>query len=176
MKGKETMNAESAIENQRQGLADKRGWQDIPKQRLLVENGEIGDCWRCCIAAVVGVPAEDVPHFVAQRSGSCDADTQAWLNERGFLMLHVEGDGRGGQGGSFPRWGGRPFPEPAVIACGPTQRSRGLGKHHAVVLVEGKIVYDPHPTDAGLTAIVERYFIFPVQKNDRSLPAAATEA
>ena len=46
-----------------------------------------------------------------------------------------------------------------VIAAGPTSRSKRMGQHHAVVMVGGKLVYDPHPSDDGLTWVVDRYLI-----------------
>lgn len=140
-----------------------KDWKAIPKQKFLVENGEVGDCWRCCIAAVLGLPAEEVPHFLRNEDGtlnhSIDADTQSWLNERGYVMLFANALGMS-MGLHFPRWGKKPFDLPALITCGPTERSRGLGKHHAVVTIGDGIVYDPHPSEAGLTAIVEQYLIF----------------
>lgn len=137
-------------------------WSAIPKQKHLVENGEIGDCWRCCIAAVLGLPAENVPHFLLGEDGkhnnNCDADTQKWLNERGLLMFYASAVG-GRTAIWFPRWSESKFPLPPIISCGPTDRSQGMGKHHAVVMVGNEVVYDPHPSEAGLTAITEQYLI-----------------
>lgn len=140
-----------------------RDWASIPKQTFLVEDGKIGDCWRCCIAAVLGLPAEDVPHFLQGDDGEynpcCDADTQRWLNGRGYVLTYAYSQGRTQRALGFPCYS-KECPSVALIAAGPTPRSRGLGKHHAVVMLDGQIVYDPHPSEAGLTAIAEEYLIF----------------
>lgn len=133
-------------------------WDQIPKQTLLVENGEIGDCWRCCIAAVLGIPADKVPHFQANDAASgtvCTADTQKWLNERGMFMIHTSG-----QALLFSCWSNSGFEPPPIIACGPSPRSKSMVEHHAVVMIGSKQVYDPHPSEDGLTAICEQYLIF----------------
>ncbi len=135
-----------------------RNW---PKQRFLVENGEVGDCWRCCISALAGVPLEDTPHFVlnAEKDGGCsvDADTQRWLNARGFIMLQSRQF-------NLPRWHGEKLELP-VIACGPTIRSKKMGQHHAVIMLDpgysATLIYDPHPSNAGLLVVTEQYVVLP---------------
>ena len=134
-----------------------RDWSKIPKQTLLKENGEIGDCWRCCIAAILDLPAEEVPHFLADEikdpSRSMDADTQEWLNRRGWQMVESNKF-------RFHRWASSLHLLPAIIVAGPTCRSMKMGDHHAVVMREGKLLYDPHPSQMGLTAVVDEYLIF----------------
>lgn len=140
-------------------------WSEIPKQTLLMERGEVGDCWRCCVAALVGVPAEEVPHFlqdeVNDRSRSMDADTQEWLNQRGWYIV---------ESSKFlcNRWSTSRFETPAVIACGPSPRSKQMGQHHAVIMQNGKLLYDPHPSGDGLTAIVEVHLIFPIREESKT--------
>lgn len=34
-----------------------------PVMQLVVDKGK-GDCWRCCIASILELPAEAVPNFV----------------------------------------------------------------------------------------------------------------
>lgn len=132
---------------------------EIPKQTFLVEDGKVGDCWRCCIAAILQMPAEAVPHFLlsSKENGfcSCDSDTQQWLNERGWCLVEARKF-------SFPRRSTGAFDGLPVISCGPTERSRGMGRHHAVVTIASKVVYDPHPSNAGLTAITDEYLVVPI--------------
>jgi hypothetical protein len=139
-----------------------RDWKSIPKQKLLVENGEIGDCYRCCVAAVIGVPAEEVPHFVRDYKGY-DADAQRWLVARGWLMLE----------GSvsqiwIPQWHGDNFHYPMIVS-GPTVRSKSSSNTHAVVYLDHKLVYDPHPSEAGILAETRYKTIIPYP--DRKSPA-----
>lgn len=135
---------------------------DIPKQTFLVENGQVGDCWRCCIAAILQVPATEVPHFLLEDKNNhgcgMDAATQKWLNDRGWALAYCRPQI------SFPTKyeGDKTFKGLPVIACGPTERSRGMGKHHAVVMVRGEMVYDPHPSNAGLTAVTDVYLVVPL--------------
>ena len=134
-----------------------RDWSSIPKQTLLREKGEVGDCWRCCIAAIIGMPAEEVPHFLQNEkddpSCSMDADTQEWLNQRGWQITEATQF-------RFHRWGKSKFRVPPIIVCGPTCRSTEMGQHHAVIMSDGKLLYDPHPSEAGLTAITDQHLIF----------------
>jgi hypothetical protein len=136
---------------------------DWPKQQLLTEDGQEGDCWRCCVAAILQRPAAEVPHFLAdvvRDGGSLEAHTQLWLNNQGYWLIQ----GRGAYALIVPRWGGDKggnFPQPPIIACGPTVRSRKPGQHHAVVMQNSRLVYDPHPWQCGLLATTEEYMIVP---------------
>lgn len=130
---------------------------NLPKQiylRSTEPDAPPGDCWRCCIAAVLQMPAQDVPHFVAQDGGlHYEADTQVWLAERGYCLVRSKSRFQ------FPQWHARKFNPVPVIAGGPTPRSRDMNDTHAVVYFDGKLVYDPHPSNAGLTAITEEHII-----------------
>lgn len=130
-----------------------------PKQTLLSENGETGDCWRCCVAALLDVPVETVPHFLRDGRSLC-ADTQRWLNARGYALVYTPG-GDYPFGFSFPGWGGDQRAPIPVLACGPTVRTKKRGFHHAVVMLHGELVFDPHPSNAGLIWTTEQYLIVP---------------
>jgi len=134
---------------------------DLPKQKFLRDDaaGVVGDCWRCCIAAVLQLPAEDVPHFVKEAKddgGSVDADTHRWLHKRGYMLAKI---GTTYESFCHVRWGADPAPMFPLIECGPTIRSKLPVDQHAVVTMEGRLVYDPHPSNAGLLACVSRYAI-----------------
>lgn len=138
--------------------AELNYWGSIPKQGYLVEQDQAGDCWRCCIAAILRLPASDVPHFLeeAKKSNHCmDCLSQRWLNQKGYCLVETKKI-------QFPRYYADGFDGLPVISCGPTERSRGMGKYHAVVTIAGKIVYDPHPSNAGLTAITDEYLVVPL--------------
>ena len=135
-----------------------RNWDSIPKQTIFSENGKVGDCWRCCVAAVLGLPSRDVPHFMADSGGRYDpfgeCRTQDWLALRGYGIVGVAGRR------SFVFHRTRDTPVPPLISCGPTVRSSRMGQNHAVVTNGDELLYDPHPSNAGLTAIVEQFLIF----------------
>jgi len=101
------------------------------------DNGVLGDCWRCCIATILGLRAEDVPNFVEEENW-WDAAT-AWLAERGKSMVYVSAHPDEGWAQCV---GGALF-----IASG--KSPRGDFKH-AVVWGAGGVVHDPHPSGDGL--------------------------
>jgi hypothetical protein len=57
-------------------------------------DGELGDCWRACIASIVELSAAEVPHF-AEEFGieHMTAATASWLRARGltFRYVHIAG-------------------------------------------------------------------------------------
>jgi hypothetical protein len=115
--------------------------------------GVLGDCWRCCIASLLHLPAEAVPNFVEEGAGRWWTATQRWLGERGLAMVLVDLDGCKHHplmpSGSF------------CIGSGPSPR----GDHgHCVIVDEGlNVVHDPHPSRAGLAGPVKTLeFLVPV--------------
>ena len=62
-----------------------------PVNQLIVDSGR-GDCWRCAIASILEVSAEDVPNFVGNEfdgGENCHQACRKWLNERGLFLLDV---------------------------------------------------------------------------------------
>ncbi len=121
-----------------------------------------GDCWRCCIAALLNMKRDDVPHFYDQTQfRSAEADAQEWLNARGYFLMSIPN----GIPVYCSQWAGRkdgldanqPF-----IASGPTVRSKRRGQLHATLYYGDTMIYDPHPDESGLLAIVHREFILPI--------------
>jgi hypothetical protein len=122
------------------------------------DNGRFGDCMRACIASLLDLPAEEVPHFLFD---NCENDVfNKRLND--FLALHdlcymaflpwdlqehINGSGIGG--------------EVYHIINGPSVRGPWW---YAVVGCNGKVVHDPHPDRAGL-AEGEREFGFILKRN-----------
>lgn len=137
-------------------MSDAEYWKSVPKQTLLKENGEFGDCWRCCVAAIIGVPAIEVPHFCRDFGSSFDSETQKWLNARGWVMIEV----MHGAPVALNIYASEKTDFP-VMACGPTVRSVTPYQQHAVVnsVSWGRTIYDPHPSEAGLLAVTKRYLI-----------------
>jgi hypothetical protein len=135
----------------------KYNW-DLPKQTMFKDwtkpdtADNHGDCWRCCIASVLQVPASEVPDFLGlclKENGDMHGLTQRWLNARGLFMASSKDFW-------FTSYETLEIP---VIACGPTPRSLRMHQNHAVVMCGGQMVYDPHPSEAGLTAVTDEYLI-----------------
>lgn len=68
-------------------------------QRIVAAGGDgvlPGDCVKCCVASILELPYEDVPHFVAREV--CNADGKPlewdqginhWLSERGYPLHYL---------------------------------------------------------------------------------------
>ena len=135
-------------------------YKSLPKQTFFGVGGKketCGDCWRCAIAAVIGYPFEKVPHFLQVYGPlDCDKETAKWLWKEGYEIVRTLPYMAQALDGGYIRY--------PMIAAGPTERSRGMGRLHAVVYQNGKLVYDPHPTEVGLTAITSWYLVVPIKK------------
>jgi hypothetical protein len=112
-----------------------------------------GDCWRACIASVLDLPADEVPHFVSLYWSEEDPtlwyfETASWLKERGYALETWAP-------GPPPRYNGY------AIASGPSPR--GDFKHAVVRYVaaqsaDGMLVWDahdPHPSRAFVPEVTE---------------------
>lgn len=105
-----------------------------------------GDCWRACIASILDLPAEQVPHFVQEHGGFFHTETVRWLAARGLK-------------GAFT-YDVRPE-HGHVVAMG--RSPRGDWSHAVVALVtapgEWDMVHDPHPSRDFLRGRVEEFFV-----------------
>jgi hypothetical protein len=118
------------------------------EQRILYDpaNPTVrGDCWKCCIASILDLGYDDVPHFVQEWENGGDHWWDAagtWLKPRGFGLawLPLEGD-------TWPRLYRGPLFEHAGHWIAKVTSARG--NSHAVVMHGYNLAWDPHP-DRGL--------------------------
>jgi len=102
------------------------------------DNGKHGDCYRTCIAMILGLKAFEVPHFYDK--GATDGTDRArdWLAERGFRYIvtafHGDTPLRAMKDVMATNWPG--------IPCIVTGKGHN-GVNHAVVFLDGKIHCDP---------------------------------
>lgn len=105
------------------------------------DSGKYGDCQRACVASLLELPIEDVPHF-----GEGDPSVHEFYKRiNKFLRL---------RGLSFIDTYAVDFSSKFYdgkcdvyhMIYGKTVR----GFQHAVVAMNGKIVHDPHPSNDGL--------------------------
>lgn len=142
------------------------------EQRLLfdAETGQRGDCLKCCLASILGLTYDDVPHFAAMGDDWWTAKTN-WLRERGWIL-----------GSAF--WS-VDADDPTKL-CGYTQgywlagvksrRTRPDGSHlsHMVVMLDGEIAWDPHPKRAdGHLGFNDGYVLRPYDPSDFVLRGAS---
>lgn len=116
------------------------------EQRLFFDaaTGERGDCLKCCLASVLELDYDDVPHF----AGMGD---RWWIEQMNWLAS------RGWRYGTAHHM---PDPDDPTKLAGWTQgywlagvkslRTRPDGTHigHMVVMRDNEIAWDPHPARA----------------------------
>lgn len=100
-----------------------------------------GDCFRCVIASLMDLQADQVPHFSAQSSNNYDEMRllREWLKPHGlgyFEMNVAVSD--------LAEW--RQHWQFHHVISGRTAR----GPIHACVGFGGAVVHDPHPSRAGV--------------------------
>lgn len=109
-------------------------------QEFFYDKGEIGDCVRAITASLLELNPKDVPHFVKEQPGSDWYDT--WEN---FMIEHdMKPIMLPGPWEKYP-----PKPRGYYLASGPAER----GCKHIVIMYDGKVVHDPHPSRSGLLEI-----------------------
>lgn len=104
---------------------------------LHTQDGPPGNCMQACVASVLELPLEEVPHFCADNRWPFNF--HEWLNERGLFFLEV----------SFAEHGidARADYMGYHLIAGPSPRGNFL---HSVVALNGEMVFDPHPDRTGL--------------------------
>lgn len=131
-------------------------------------NGTWGDCYRACLASILDLPSEQVPHFIQDREGQPEwrDDERAWLAARGLqaivmvLKLPLP---------TILEWLGAMNPEVHCIVMG--MGSNGIP--HAVVACGGSIVHDPG--HVGITGPLEGGQHALTFVGVRSVPSTATK-
>ena len=108
------------------------------------ENGVYGDCQRACIASLLELDINEVPHF--HESGKEDdfhRSLNQFLGERGLVCIAF----KFGSGLVFEDLVSLPDPIDCYhMIYGYSSR----GVFHAVVGLNGEVVHDPHPAKEGL--------------------------
>lgn len=104
--------------------------------------GQYGDCQRAVIASLLSLPISEVPHFLKDAGGDADLfwqGMQSFLAQRGYTLLEAS-----------RHWNffGADGIDVYHEISGPSPRGNGL--FHAVVGCNGQVVFDPHPSRAGL--------------------------
>ncbi|BFP50010.1 hypothetical protein KCMC57_63780 (plasmid) [Kitasatospora sp. CMC57] len=94
--------------------------------------GRTGNCLQEAIASALELPLGQVPHFAEHEDW--DDRLAAFLRQHDRTVRH------------------RPVGTPCALAIGVGPSARGV--LHSVVLVDGAIAWDPHPSRAGLLRLV----------------------
>jgi hypothetical protein len=134
------------------------------RQDQLIRNAK-GDCLRTCIANLLELPVETVPHWLGmekatEKAGEWEVwwlEMQSWLKQRGFFFLVM----------ALPAnvpWYEIPYEAPCVF-MGKTSK----GIDHAVIGEVGKdgsnwkILHDPLPGSTGIVSLESLGFLVPME-------------
>jgi len=107
------------------------------------ENGTVGDCFRACIASVLEVPIEAVPHFAILGS--------RWQSVLSGYLGGLSRDVEWAQGD----------PPHGVWAIATVQSPRNADVKHSVIYRDGVMVHDPHPSRAGGGPVSGYFYLVP---------------
>jgi hypothetical protein len=122
------------------------------------ENGVYGDCYRTCLAVMLQVPRDSVPHWVTTMDPKeWDSVVQpkynAWLAERGLQELAIPvGPAELEDVLAFQK-----SRTPSLVPAMLTGRSR-TGCNHCVIVFDGEIFHDPGLDDPGIISSCEDGF------------------
>lgn len=108
--------------------------------------GRPGDCWKTCIAAILDLPMEAVPHFV-------EFGDAWWDKTRDFVNAATDGMKE------ILWWehvGHAPHGIEFFIATGDSPR--GDFQHAVIADNTGQTIHDPHPSRAGLAGLATQFF------------------
>jgi hypothetical protein len=112
----------------------------IPVDQTQLHGGKTkGNCLRACLASILEIDIEAMPHF-EEKGEYWFTDLRRWMRKFNGKTVHV-----------FP---GTFKPEGYCLAAGMSPRNI----YHCVVCLDGEIVHDPHPSKSGLVSI-ERYWV-----------------
>ena len=123
---------------------------DVPPEQ------QRGNCLSAVVASLIEVPLNTVPNFVQNNVDHEGDPTWDWWNcmldfvkESGFEMryLRIENDDRS----TFPP----PSEGEFYAVSGISPRNSKI--YHIVIYQDGKMVHDPHPSQAGLVEITDLY-------------------
>lgn len=108
-------------------------------QEFHIEEKQIGDCVRAATASLLDLKREEVPHFVRDEPGNTWYDTwEKWIKDRGhsITVFHQP-------------WSNPPKLLGYYLASGHSNR----GTRHMIVMKDGVLSHDPHPSRTGLIEI-----------------------
>lgn len=117
-----------------------------------------GNCFSACVASILELDIEQVPWFMGSKDW-WPGFTQ-WCDAVGAEAMYL--------GMCAPD----EVPRGYAIGGGPTDRTLTLDTLHAVVLLDGVQVHDPHPSRAMLLEVTDYILVWwTADKDDRNPPA-----
>lgn len=124
--------------------------QTILADAEQMERGVYGNCLQAAVASVLAVPLDAVPHF------------SAFLWWTGALELWARGFRKGGStSGLVARTAPVGSPDDIPLFRHVLSGMSPRGVQHSVVAEEGQVIWDPHPSRAGLVATQDAMWFEP---------------
>ena len=117
-------------------------------KRVDMREFEVGDCWKCCLATILGLSYSQVPHF-RKKYGAEDRmkKTVEWLYvKHSITLVSLAGlplnlDLRPQAAADAPFY---------YIVTGVSPRTKSGRLFHSVIYEGSNMVFDPHPSRAGI--------------------------
>lgn len=121
----------------------------IPYDMIIehdIANGKWGDCFRCCIASLLELDPRDVPHFMEEGESSKDKwypRLLSWLTPQGLTYFEFNCTEE-----ALHTW--QEFFTRENVNVYHTLSGQSPIAKHTVIAYNGKCVFDPSPSKAGL--------------------------
>jgi hypothetical protein len=113
-----------------------------------------GNCFRACMATLLSIDIDQMPPFEEQ-SINVWIPAKTWLLKHELTLVNYHSD--------FP-------PNGYSIAVGASPRNPDI--QHAIVAINGREYFDPHPSRAGI-AKIDRYWKIETIDATRKIPEIA---
>lgn len=137
------------------------------------DNGWVGNCWQTCVSCILDLDPEVLPpqKDYDQHETNEDGTPGKWVGPKSYYgalqayllkhhgLAYVELSGLPSEAHSLIRVSD---PRQIHMLTGLTARSKAYnGMRHAVVARGGEMIWDPHPSHAGLTDEVRFAWLIP---------------
>jgi hypothetical protein len=128
------------------------------KYRHDPDNGVFGDCYRTCLAMLLGLPRDDVPHYVTTMDPDAWKETvqpkyDSWLSDRGLIEVAIA---YACDLDTLLSLYELMNPKAHYMLTGKS----GTGCNHVVVCRGGEIVCDPAQNDSGIVDKTDDGFLW----------------
>ena len=120
------------------------------------ENGIYGDCFRAVIASLLGVSAEEVPHFLHDNCDTTTFNSRISTYLKDFDLCYFECTVY-----DIKKWKELCRITRPIYHIITDKSPRFPDTYHSVIGCDGEIVHDPHPSKSGLPEVTkDRVFGF----------------
>ncbi|AYD81595.1 hypothetical protein HYP71_gp101 [Arthrobacter phage KBurrousTX] len=121
-------------------------------QDILHTEETVGNCWQACVASLLDLPLDQVPHFILHEDW--------WEATKAFVAVHKPGWTMEHYDVTFPVYVPHDHEGAPQHVIGSGQSPRGDFLHAAIVsAVTGELVHDPHPSRAGFAGDMDSMFV-----------------